>query len=307
MASFLFSFSLTEKIYNKSMRDNLFKLPALIPVLAALALIGFGGYEYGQLISAKRNAAILENKIRGLEGELSQAKTGNASLSENLSAEQTKSNFLEEQINGLRSAVSTLENLNKTDRELLKKYSKVYFLNENYKPVSLADIDSKYVYEKNKMLQIHAKVWPYLKKLFEAAEQDGAPLQIISAYRSFGEQAVLKTGYTMVFGQGTASQFSADQGYSEHQLGTTVDFTTPGLGLNFTKFENAGAYKWLGENAHKYGFILSYPKENSYFKFEPWHWRFVGADLAATLHFSNKHFYDLDQRLIDLYLISIFN
>ncbi len=251
--------------------------------------------------------AEFQNRINDLQDELTLSQNENTVLREKLSDEEAQSYFLKEQVGGLRSAVSTLETLTKTDRELLKKYSKVYFLNENYKPSGIIDIDSQYLYKKDEPFKIHANVWLYFKKLLEAAAADNTPLEIISAYRSFGTQAVLKSGYTMTYGAGSANQFSADQGYSEHQLGTAVDFTTPALGLAFVKFETSTAYKWLNENAHKYGFILSYPKQNTYYRFEPWHWRFVGVDLAGKLHFKNIYFYDLDQREIDLYLISLFN
>jgi len=60
-------------------------------------------------------------------------------------------------------------------------------------------------------------------------------------------------------------------------------------------------------NAHKYGFTLSYPEGNQYYVFEPWHWRFVGEDLARDLKRDERHFYDLDQRAIDGYLLEIFD
>ena len=109
-----------------------------------------------------------------------------------------------------------------------------------------------------------------------------------------------------MYGSG-ANKFSADQGYSEHQLGTTVDFTTPDIGAGFSKFETTAAYTWLTDNAYKYGFALSYPKNNAYYQFEPWHWRFVGVELATKLHNDNMYFYDLNQRIIDTYLVYIFD
>ena len=120
-------------------------------------------------------------------------------------------------------------------------------------------------------------------------------------------KAALKSESKITYGPGTANQFSADQGCSEHQLGTSVDFTTLDAGAVFSKFRTDPAYQWLKDNAHNYGFILSYPEENSYYKFEPWHWRFVGVELAKTLHRENKYFYDLDQREIDTYLIKLFD
>ena len=130
---------------------------------------------------------------------------------------------------------------------------------------------------------------------------------MVSAYRSFGEQAALKSSYKVTYGAGTANSFSADQGYSEHQLGTTIDFTTGYLGANFAGFDKSDAYAWLLDNAYKYGFIISYPKTNAYYTYEPWHWRFVGKKLARYLHTTNERFYDLDQRTIDSYLITIFD
>ncbi len=297
------------------MQSFLSKPFILAAILMMLALIGYGGYRYSlianELQGVKQNLAAnkaeFENKIKALEDELAQGKIENNGLTDELANEKVKNNFLEEQIKGISGTISALENLNKTDRELLKKYSKIYFLNENYKPSGLTDIDSKYLFKKDEIVQIHSGVWPFLKKMLEAAAGDSTSLEIISAYRSFGTQANLKSEYMMIYGAGTANKFSADQGYSEHQLGTAIDFTTPSLGASFVKFESATAYEWLNENAHKYGFIISYPKQNTYYRFEPWHWRFVGVDLATILHSNNKYFYDLDQRVIDLYLISLFN
>ena len=107
-----------------------------------------------------------------------------------------------------------------------------------------------------------------------------------------------------IFGSG-ANQFSADQGFSEHQLGTTIDFTTAATSANLSDFEGTAAHTWLLSNAHKFGFILSYPPKNQFYISEPWHWRFVGRALADRLHSEGKYFYDLDQREIDKYLLNL--
>ena len=154
---------------------------------------------------------------------------------------------------------------------------------------------------------MHGGIEPFLKILLDVATSSNVDIRIISAYRSFGTQSELKSSYTVVYGAGTANKFSADQGYSEHQLGTTVDFTTAKLGANFSAFEKTQTFQWLAAEAYKYGFILSYPKNNAYYRFEPWHWRFVGRSLAEKLHNEGKFFYDLEQREIDKYLVSIFD
>jgi hypothetical protein len=120
------------------------------------------------------------------------------------------------------------------------------------------------------------------------------------------EQASLKSAYTTSYGSG-ANKFSADQGYSEHQLGTTLDFNTTKRSSVLSGFDKTPEYKWLTENAYKYGFVISYPKENKYYIYEPWHWRFVGISLATRIHDDNTYLYALDQRDIDTYLINLFD
>jgi D-alanyl-D-alanine carboxypeptidase len=143
--------------------------------------------------------------------------------------------------------------------------------------------------------------------MLDEAKSEGVEMYVVSAYRSFNEQQALKGQYTTIYGAGSANQFSADQGYSEHQLGTTIDLTAPGLSGGLDGFEKTPAFAWLQKNAHEYGFILSYPANNKFYVFEPWHWRFVGVELATYLYKQKKSFYDLDQRDIDEYLADMFD
>lgn len=282
-------------------------LPSIIIVVFVIAL-GFGGYSYATLRTESQNTKLaLETKVSELEGKIGQMELEKTSLNDALYAEQSKNEEFEEQIREISGTVGTLEKLSKTDPELLKKYSKVYFLNEHYQPSRLVALDSSYLFDPKKEQYLTSPVKTYLKKLIDEADDDGLDLKVLSAFRSFGTQANLKTNYTVTYGAGTANQFSAEQGYSEHQLGTTVDFTNPTIGAPLTGFETTEEYKWLQENAYKYGFVLSYPEGNTYYQFEPWHWRFVGIKLAKKLHTDNAFFYDLDQRDIDKYLVNIFD
>ncbi len=247
-----------------------------------------------------------ENKLQGTEKELYQAQQDNAELGRMLAEEQAKNALFAEQIGTIRQTVDELVKLRGLDKELLQKYSKIYFLNENYLPKGLSQIAAEYLQNPQEAEYIHSNVLPFLYALLNDSAQEGANLRIISAFRSFKEQAQLKSAHTMTYGYG-ANKFSADQGYSEHQLGTTVDFTARELGVKYADFKNTEAYGWLSANAHKYGFILSYPEGNRYYIFEPWHWRFVGRRLAEELRATGKHFYDLEQREIDNYLLSIFD
>jgi LAS superfamily LD-carboxypeptidase LdcB len=278
-----------------------YEKPAFVVVLV-LAILGFsgGGYLYYNIASGIiQNTSDLESKILDLEND-------RMYLAATLREEQDKNEEFAEQIGQIAGTVGKLDRLSKTDKELLKKYSKIYFLNENYIPEDLTNIPPDYIFEKDKKVEMHTKAYPYLQEMIVAAKNDGIDLKIISGYRSFGNQSTLKNSYLVTYGSG-ANKFSADQGYSEHQLGTALDFTIEGLGLNFTSFKGTDAYTWMTNNAYRYGFILSYPDGNEYYQFEPWHWRFVGKDLARTLHEENWNFYDMDQRRIDAYLINIFD
>lgn len=249
----------------------------------------------------------LNEKLKENEQKLQDKEKENKDLLEALNSEKDKNFYFENQINTISQTVGQLEKLSTLDPELLKKYSKVYFLNENYVPLLLTFIPKEYLFNQDKPLQINSQVLPYLEKLMIDSSKEGLNLKIASAYRSFYDQVNIKNNYVMQFGTTQSNSFSADQGYSEHQLGTTVDFTTTKLNGSFAGFEQTPEYQWLLSNAYKYGFILSYPQNNKYYQFEPWHWRFVGIKLATDLYNSNQYFYDLDQRAIDQYLISIFD
>lgn len=116
--------------------------------------------------------------------------------------------------------------------------------------------------------------------------------QILSAYRSYSEQAGAYAKW-QAEQPARADIISARPGSSEHQLGTTVDFGSPelaawvGPNIQFhAAFANTSEGVWLAEHAHEYGFTLSYPEdgfETTGFVYEPWHYRYVGVDVATML------------------------
>ena len=275
-------------------------------VVGYLALIGFIAYGFYGYKNLEKAFGLALEVNEALKTELENAEQDKVTLSETLEEKESIIENFSGQISSITSTVGTLEKLAATDEELLKKYSRVYFLNENYVPAKLTDIPEEHLTSTATNYLINADVWPFLRRLLNEAERDDVDLLIASAFRSFGTQGALNTSYKVTYGTG-ANQFSAEQGYSEHQLGTTVDFTSSVLGANFSGFAKDPAYEWLKDNAHRYGFTLSYPEGNTYYKYEPWHWRFVGVELATDLHQDGKHFYDLDQREIDKYLIKLFD
>jgi len=287
--------------------------------ITTLCIIVLATYSYINQINFSKEITLLNANVTDLNlrlasstGELqSSIQQTSTSLSNSLNATQQN---VQQQLGGVQSQVgnlsgtlNTLQKLAQTDPELLKKYSKVYFLNENYVPAQLSEIPLSYQYSDKKQLLIHTNVLPHLEDMINAASSTGIQLYAFSAYRSFAEQKALKSEYQVTYGAGTANSFSADQGYSEHQLGTALDMITPGLGGVLDGFDGTKAYTWMLANAYKYGFELSYPKDNNYYVFEPWHWRFVGIKLATYLQSNNLNFYNLDQRTIDTYLVNIWD
>ena len=280
----------------------------LLVVLVAAA----SWYGYNRFISLSEQVTQLNAELASstahLQSGLNDATTslGNAIQQERQNV-QDQLGGVQDQVGVIGGAVTDLKKLSKTDPELLAKYSKVFFLSDNYAPARLVAIPSTYEYNEKKQLQIIPEVLPFLQKMLNQAKADGIALYVDSAYRSFNTQGALKGQYTFTYGAGTANSFSADQGYSEHQLGTTIDLITTGTGGVLDGFSHTPAYKWTVANAYRYGFILSYPQNNGYYVFEPWHWRFVGVKLATDLHNSGTYFYMLDQRDIDAYLLSLFD
>ncbi len=293
---------------------------SLSPILIIMAIIVLGAFSYGtyrylelkkELTHSKTQFGMTSNELKSvieeLETHLASSTVENRDLNDFLTILKARNTDFQNEIQEKNLKVATLQKLTETDQELLQKYSKIYFLNENYVPSEISTIDASFLFRKNTPEQIHTRVKPHLEALVRAARADNIDLSVLSGYRSFGTQAAIKSRYTVVYGEQTTNRFSADQGYSEHQLGTTADFTTKKGGLTLDGFKKTPAYSWLLENAHSFGFILSYPEGNSYYIFEPWHWRFVGISLAEYLHAQKKNFYDLSQKETDPYLIKIFD
>lgn len=251
------------------------------------------------------------NRLRNTLGDVSAQTQGLTTTltdaKQNIDQVKSQVGGVQQYMGAISNTVDTLQKLSKTDPELLKKYSKVYFLSENYAPAHLTVLPPDYLYSSTRSEKFLSESWPHLKTMMDTAKSQGVSLYVKSGYRSFAEQKSLKSNYSVIYGKGTANSFSADQGYSEHQLGSTLDFITPGLGGNLTGFDSTESFAWLQKNAYRFGFVLSYPKANGYYIYEPWHWRFVGVKLATYLHDNAKNFYDMDQRDIDAYLISLFD
>ena len=90
--------------------------------------------------------------------------------------------------------------------------------------------------------------------------------------------------YKDLKGEEYADEYAARPDYSEHQSGLALDIIT--YGASGETFDTTDAFKWLQKNAHKYGFILRYPKDKediTGYAYESWHYRYLGKDLATKV------------------------
>ena len=126
----------------------------------------------------------------------------------------------------------------------------------------------------------------------EAARKDEITMKASSGFRSFSTQ---KSIFNSAISSGkTDTAISiAKLGYSEHQLGTAIDIT--GKSINYSSangvFNKTPEDIWLRSNASIYGFVQSYPsgKEDiTGYKYEPWHYRYVGIENAQTIKESGE-------------------
>jgi LAS superfamily LD-carboxypeptidase LdcB len=175
----------------------------------------------------------------------------------------------------------------KDGNDLLAPVNKKTTLKPDYEPEDLELIPE---YMKPEMsMQLRKPALKMLIAMWYAAEFDGVHLKVVSAYRSYDYQKELFQRYSDNYGPEEANRFSARPGQSEHQLGTTVDFggTAQDLTADFAETVQG---LWLAENAHLFGFVMSYPEggeDVTGYIYEPWHYRFIGIEEA--LHFKKSN------------------
>ena len=176
-------------------------------------------------------------------------------------------------------------NTNK-DLGMLMNVNKFYALSETYTPENLKNIDLTYAYDeegKNKLIDY---AYDKFLELWQAANDQGFYLMVTSSYRDYESQKEIYDYRVSTWGERKADETAARPGHSEHQTGLVIDMTskTEPLADSFT---DSKAYKWLKENAYKYGFIERYPEGKTYltgYNPESWHWRYVGLEAAKTMH-----------------------
>ena len=176
------------------------------------------------------------------------------------------------------------KNLN-TNKILVNKY---YYLDENYVPNNLEEIDKEYSKGGIKLVKEAKEAFQELSK---KARESNLNIIAMSAYRSYQYQVTLYNNYVKQDGKEEADAYSARPGYSEHQTGLATDVYNQKE--TYTNFEKTEEFKWMQENAYKFGFILRFPKgkeEETGYQYESWHYRYVGKEAAKYIKENNITF-----------------
>ena len=157
--------------------------------------------------------------------------------------------------------------------------NKYHILPSGIEPKNLVNIEGQ------RMEKVAADA---MSKMVKDMRSDGLSIILQSGYRSEELQTTIYNRNVQNRGQERADKYSARPNSSEHQTGLAMDLSTDGT-LEET-FENTHQFKWLNENAHKYGFIMRYPKNKVYmtgYEYEPWHYRYVGVEIASLIKAEN--------------------
>ena len=129
-------------------------------------------------------------------------------------------------------------------------------------------------------------------EMAKAAKKSGVNLTAFSTYRSFDYQVNLYAKYVKRDGRKAADRYSARAGYSEHQSGLAFDIGEVNAPTHWARdsFGKTPAAKWLAKNAHRYGFVMRYPKDKESitgYMHESWHYRYIGVAHAKEIHAKN--------------------
>lgn len=177
------------------------------------------------------------------------------------------------------------------DDHVLTVLDTVFALPPDYEPPDLVPVSRAFppTYDGGGQLSVRAVVLEDLAALLRDAEAAGVRLAVQSAYRSYDYQASTFEYWTQQDGYEQALRTSARPGHSEHQLGTAVDLRSRHgpAAWDLPDWADTPEGAWVLANAHLYGFVLSYPRgeeHRSCYAYEPWHYRYVGRELAQAIH-----------------------
>ena len=176
---------------------------------------------------------------------------------------------------------------------LVNKYT---YVPRNYKPENLVLMHE---YSKENIYLV-SDAYKKFVLLADSALKQGLNIRAISAYRDVSYQENLYSKYSKNDSLEIVDTYSARPGYSEHHTGLAIDVDN--INTSYEYFEYTDEYEWMINNSYKYGFILRYPKSKediTGYKYESWHFRYVGKKAAKYIHRHNITYDEYFVRFIE--------
>jgi D-alanyl-D-alanine carboxypeptidase len=166
--------------------------------------------------------------------------------------------------------------------------NKKIYLPKNYVPKNLVYPKTSFIFKKKvEKRKLREEAGVALEKMFAAAKKDKIYLSGVSGYRSYATQMAVFNRYVKRDGYENARRYSAVPGTSEHQTGLAIDVSgSNGICAAASCFANTKEAKWLDRHSANFGYIVRYPKGKEHvtgYKYEPWHLRYVGPDIAKDM------------------------
>lgn len=205
--------------------------------------------------------------------------------------------ILELNQNRINNSLSSIEEEKEQDARFLKEDWRLILINKQHsipdgyeESVPLGNINTM-----KGVMHCDERIIDDLLAMIQAAKEDGVALVICSPYRDLEYQEMLferkikkymQKGFSYMEAYQLSSRAVTVPNASEHQIGLALDIVTNNYTTLDEGFGDTDAGIWLNENSYKYGFILRYPKgkeEVTGIEYEPWHFRYVGAEAAKIM------------------------
>jgi len=170
--------------------------------------------------------------------------------------------------------------------------NRCYRVSSEFEPGDLSAVDVESVNTNWGSHLLRESAARALEEMFQAAAAEGLVLLARNGHRPHERQVMFHNNAIASWGLEEARRVSAVPGHSEHQLGLAMDITAHSIDARLIEaFAETPEGIWVNQNAHRFGFIISYPygrEEDTGFIYEPWHIRFVGVEVATEMFNSGQ-------------------
>ena len=195
--------------------------------------------------------------------------------------------------------IDWFDNTKETDisKKELMLVNRLYGLSKDYEPDDIIDVPSQYAYTG---VKISNSIMDNIVALIDAASDEGYTFVLADGYRSYSEQESIFERYKNAYGYSEADRIAARAGHSEYQTG--ISFTIVPLYKEYDKPKESLEYKWLSDNAYRYGFIFRFPEDKTDitgFEASTWRLRYVGSEAANIIKSENICFEEYYAYFVD--------